>query len=49
MNQEISEELANAIQAAGIERVNIRSVLTCETAAWRARYYSLQPGQRPRG
>ena len=31
VNQEISEELANAIQAAGIERVNIRSVLTCES------------------
>jgi DNA-directed RNA polymerase subunit beta' len=31
VNQEISEELANAIQAAGIERVKIRSVLTCES------------------
>ncbi|MGH9601742.1 MAG: DNA-directed RNA polymerase subunit beta', partial [Terriglobales bacterium] len=31
INQEITEELANAIQAAGIERVRIRSVLTCET------------------
>src|SRR6516164_9495346 len=31
VNQEISEELANAIQAAGIERVRIRSVLTCES------------------
>ena len=30
VNQEITEELAAAIQAAGIERVNIRSVLTCE-------------------
>ena len=30
-NQEISEELAGAIQAAGIERVKIRSVLTCES------------------
>ncbi len=30
-NQEISEELAAAIQAAGIERVKIRSVLTCES------------------
>ncbi len=30
VNQEITEELAVAIQAAGIERVNIRSVLTCE-------------------
>ena len=30
VNQEITEELAAAIQAAGIERVRIRSVLTCE-------------------
>lgn len=30
-NQEIDEELAAAIQAAGIERVKIRSVLTCES------------------
>ncbi len=31
VNQEINEDLANAIQAAGIERVKIRSVLTCES------------------
>src|SRR5262249_8007525 len=31
VNQEVTEELANAIQAAGIERVKIRSVLTCES------------------
>jgi DNA-directed RNA polymerase subunit beta' len=31
INQEITEELANSIQAAGIERVKIRSVLTCES------------------
>ena len=31
INQEITEELANTIQAAGIERVKIRSVLTCES------------------
>ncbi|MCZ6508448.1 MAG: DNA-directed RNA polymerase subunit beta', partial [Acidobacteria bacterium] len=31
LGQMISEETANAIQAAGIERVKIRSVLTCET------------------
>src|SRR5215470_12225690 len=31
VNGEITEELANAIQAAGIERVKIRSVLTCES------------------
>ena len=31
VNQEITEELANAIQEAGIERVRIRSVLTCES------------------
>ena len=30
INQEISEELASAIQAAGVMRVKIRSVLTCE-------------------
>jgi DNA-directed RNA polymerase subunit beta' len=31
INQEITEDLANAIQEAGIERVKIRSVLTCES------------------
>src|SRR3979411_1556397 len=31
VNQEITEDLAVAIQAAGIERVKIRSVLTCES------------------
>jgi DNA-directed RNA polymerase subunit beta' len=31
INNEITEELAGAIQAAGIERVKIRSVLTCES------------------
>src|SRR5262249_58559445 len=31
VNGEITEELANSIQAAGIERVKIRSVLTCES------------------
>src|SRR5213596_1006902 len=31
VNQEITEELANQVQAAGIERVRIRSVLTCES------------------
>ena len=31
VGEEITEELANAIQGAGIERVKIRSVLTCET------------------
>jgi DNA-directed RNA polymerase subunit beta' len=30
-NQEITEDLANEIQNAGIERVRIRSVLTCES------------------
>ena len=30
-NQEIAEELAASIQSAGIERVKIRSVLTCES------------------
>ncbi|PYX94227.1 MAG: DNA-directed RNA polymerase subunit beta' [Acidobacteria bacterium] len=31
VNQDIDEELASAIQSAGIERVKIRSVLTCES------------------
>ncbi|HKT88985.1 MAG TPA: hypothetical protein VJQ59_11140, partial [Candidatus Sulfotelmatobacter sp.] len=31
INNEITEDLAGAIQAAGIERVKIRSVLTCES------------------
>jgi DNA-directed RNA polymerase subunit beta' len=31
INQEITEDLAGSIQAAGIERVKIRSVLTCES------------------
>ena len=31
VDQEITEELAGAIQGAGIERVEIRSVLTCES------------------
>jgi DNA-directed RNA polymerase subunit beta' len=31
VNHEVTEELANAIQSAGIERVKIRSVLTCES------------------
>ena len=30
-NEEIDEDTANAIQASGIERVRIRSVLTCES------------------
>jgi DNA-directed RNA polymerase subunit beta' len=31
INQEITEELASEIQGAGVERVKIRSVLTCES------------------
>ena len=31
VSEEITEDLAAAIQAAGIERVKIRSVLTCES------------------
>ena len=31
MNHEITEDLASQIEAAGIERVRIRSVLTCES------------------
>ena len=43
----ITEEIANAIQAAGIERVKIRSVLTCETATRRLRQVLRpQPGDR---
>ena len=50
VNQEITEELAAAIQAAGIERVKIRSVLTCESK--RGVCVMLlrpQPGHRPAG
>jgi DNA-directed RNA polymerase subunit beta' len=31
VNQQINEEIASAIQGAGVERVKIRSVLTCES------------------
>ena len=31
VNEEITEETANEVQAAGIEKVRIRSVLTCES------------------
>ena len=31
VNQEITEEIANSIQASGVTRVKIRSVLTCES------------------
>ena len=31
VNQEIDEDIASAIQGAGVERVKIRSVLTCES------------------
>ncbi len=31
VNQDVTEELASSIQAAGIERVKIRSVLSCES------------------
>ncbi len=31
INEEITEETANVVQAAGIEKVRIRSVLTCES------------------
>jgi len=31
VGEEVTEELANATQAAGVEKVKIRSVLTCET------------------
>ncbi len=42
-NEEITEEIANSIQAAGIDRVRIRSVLTCEAKPRRVR-----PVLRPR-
>ena len=31
VNQQIDEDIASAIQGAGVERVKIRSVLTCES------------------
>ncbi len=31
LNQEITEDIASSIQASGVERVKIRSVLTCES------------------
>src|SRR4029079_15719303 len=31
INEEITEESANTVQGAGIEKVRIRSVLTCES------------------
>jgi DNA-directed RNA polymerase subunit beta' len=31
VNQEVTDDLASAVQAAGIEKVKIRSVLTCES------------------
>ena len=48
VNHEITEDLAGAIQAAGIERVKIRSVLTCESQARRLRHVlRTQSGFRP--
>jgi len=46
INQEITEDLAVAIQAAGIERVKIRSVLTCESKRVSAYVLRTQPGLR---
>ena len=46
-NQEITEELGAAIQDAGIERVKIRSVLTCESPPRRVREV-LRPRPRHR-
>jgi len=43
------EELANQVQGAGIERVRIRSVLTCESPAAFARFAMPQPRHRPHG
>ena len=44
-NQEINEELVKRIEDAGLERVKIRSVLTCAVAPRRV-HYVLRP--RPR-
>ena len=50
INQEISEDLASAIQSAGIERVKIRSVLTCESRRRRLRpLLRPKPGDRKTG
>ena len=50
INQEITEDLAGAIQAAGIERVKIRSVLTCESKRGVCvTVLRPQPGFRPTG
>ena len=50
VNQEITEDLAAAIQAAGIERVKIRSVLTCESKRGVASLLLRpQPGHRTAG
>ena len=50
VNQEIDEDMASAIQAAGIERVKIRSVLTCESQARRLHpLLRAQPGFGPSG
>ena len=50
VNEEITEETANAVQAAGIEKVRIRSVLTCESRARRVRpLLRPRPGHRQAG
>ena len=48
INNEITEDLASAIQAAGIERVKIRSVLTCSFKGLRD-VLRTQPGVGPAG
>ncbi len=47
-NDEISEDLATEIQNAGIERVRIRSVLTCESRRG-VLHQMLRPQSRDRG
>jgi len=43
VNQGIDEDIASAIQGAGVERVKIRSVLTCESRRGVARCATTQP------
>jgi len=50
VNQPIDEDIASAIQGAGVERVKIRSVLTCESRRGVcALCYGAQPWLRPHG
>ena len=46
-NTEIDEDMVEAIEDAGIERVKIRSVLTCQTRAACAQVLRPRPGRGP--